>query len=53
MNDSVKIEGTSVHQFCERRHVRWGLQLIFGGDLPKDQVHDNDNYTFVLKNGFD
>ena len=53
MNDSVKSEGTSVHQFCERRQVRWGLQLIFGGDLPKDQVHDNDNYTFVLKNGFD
>lgn len=48
-NDSVKSEGTSVHQFSER----WGLLRIFGGDLSKDKVHGNDNSTLVLKEGFD
>ena len=52
-NDSVKSEGTSVHQFSERRQVRWGLLRLFGGDLSKDKVHGNDNSTLVLKEGFD
>ena len=53
MNDSVKSEGTSVHQFCERRQVRRDLLRIIGGDLSKDKVHGNDNSILVLKEGFD
>jgi len=52
-NDSVKSEGTSVHQFSERRQVRWGLLRIFGGDLSKDKVHGNDNSTLDLNKGLE